>query len=331
MSTFQKSNIRQYLWTALKLLFGLVLLALVARSVQWQELRASWRAIWWVPFALVIGFRFLMLGARAWRWRVLLGHAPSFPTVGQLTRVLVKAELFNSIMPSTAGGDIYRVVATKAASDTPSATAAVLADRAIGMLALVVSALVALTVNPRIRESSVGQVVLGVALAAILAVALLWAGRRPIGRWLKSRAQPDDSTSAKPVAGHILEYTRALVGYTRRPRQLAQALVLSALPLAGVVVSTYFLCLSVGAVPGALDLITVALTVSVIALLPIFVGGLGGWEAALIFMFQQVGVAPSEALLIALLGRAAAVVITALAGMLYLYDSTRTPQETPGN
>ena len=151
------------------------------------------------------------------------------------------------------------------------------------------------------------------------------------GRWLETRAEADDGSSSKPLAEHILEYARALAGYTRRPRQLALALALSALPLAGVVVSTYLLCLSVGAVPGALDLVTVALTVSVIALLPIFVGGLGGREAAIIFMFQQVGVAPSEALLLALLGRGAGVIIAALAGLLYLYDSTRTPKDAPAN
>jgi len=61
--------------------------------------------------------------------------------------------------------------------------------------------------------------------------------------------------------------------------------------------------------PRAVDLITVALTVAVIALLPIFLGGLGGWEAAVIFMFQQVGVSSSAAVLIAILGRAAGVVV----------------------
>ena len=262
---------RRHMWAGLKVLFGLALLALVVRGMRWEGLLETWQAIWWLPWGLVIGLRFVVIATRAWRWQVLLRHTPSCPTVGQLTRVLVKAELFNSIMPSTAGGDVYRVVATRTTSDIPSATAAVLADRAIGMIALVVSALVALAVSPWIRQSRVGQVVLVVALAAILGVAVLWAGRRPIGRWLKSRAQLDDSTSTKPLAGHVLAYARALAGYTRRPWQLALALALSALPLAGVVVSTYFLCLSVGAVPGALDLVTVALTVSVIALLPIFV------------------------------------------------------------
>ncbi len=319
----------RYLWATLKLIFGLALVAVVVRGVQWQQLRESWRAIWWVPFGLAIGFRFVVIATRAWRWKVLLSHESSHPTVGQLTRVLVKAELFNSLMPSTAGGDIYRVVATRATCDTPTATAAVLADRAIGMIALVVSALVAVVINPGIRQSYVGQVVLGVALAAILGVGVLWAGRSPIGRWLKTHAQPDDSDGKKPLVGHILEYARALASYTRRPRQLILALVLSVLPLAGVVASTYLLCLSVGAVLAALDLVTIALTVAVVALLPIFVGGLGGQEAAFIFMFQQVGLAPSEALLIALLGRALVVAFAALAGLLYLYDSSRTTGESP--
>ena len=77
----------------------------------------------------------------------------------------------------------------------------------------------------------------------------------------------------------------------------------------------YLLCLSVGAIPGPVDLITVALTIAVIALLPILVGGLGGGEAAVILMFQQVGVSSSAAVLIAVLGRAAGVVVVLGAGL----------------
>jgi len=315
---------RRYLWTTLKLLFGLALVALVVRGIRWEGLRESWQQIWWLPWALIIGLRFLTLGARAWRWQVLLRHTPSCPTVGQLTRVLVKAELFNSIMPSTAGGDIYRIVATRPACGTPTATAAVLADRALGMIMLVTVTLTAAIASPWVRQSRLGQIVIVVTVMAILGIGLLWVGRRHVGNWLKSRAAGEEDSDHKPVIAHILDYARALAGYARRPRQLILALVLSVLPVAAVVVNMYLLCLSVGAMPGAVDLITVALTITVIALLPIFVGGLGGWEAAAIFMFQQVGVSSSAAVLIAVLGRAAGVVVALLAGLLYLYDSARS-------
>lgn len=315
---------RSSLWTALKVLFGLALVALVVRGVQWEGLRESWQAIWWLPWGLIIGFRFVVITTRAWRWQVLLRHTPSYPTVGQLTRVLVKAELFNSIMPSIAGGDIYRVVATRSACGTPSATAAVLADRALGMIVLVTATLVAVIISPWVRQSRLGQIVIAVVVMAILAVGLLWVGRRRVGKWLKSRAEGEESSEQKSITAHILDYARALAGYARRPRQLILVLVLSVVPVAGLVVNMYLLCLSVGAMSGTVDLITVALTVAVIALLPIFLGGLGGWEAAVIFMFQQVGVSSSAAVLIAVLGRAAAVVVALLAGLLYLYDSTRS-------
>ena len=324
-----KQHDYRHLWTALKVLFGLALVALVVRGIRWEGLRESWQAIWWLPWGLIIGLRFVVIATRAWRWQVLLRHTPSCPTVGQLTRVLVKAELFNSIMPSTAGGDIYRVVATRSACDTPSATAAVLADRALGMIVLVLATLVAVIASPWVRQSRLGQIVIAVAVMAILTVGLLWVGRRHVGKWLQSRAQGEKSGDQKPVIAHILDHARALAAYARRPRQLILALVLSVLPVAAAVVSIYLLCLSVGAVPGPVDLIAVALTITVIAMLPIFVGGLGGWEAAVIFMFQQVGVSSSAAVLIAVLGRAAGTVVALLAGLLYLYDSARSPESWP--
>ncbi len=326
-----KQHDYRHLWTALKVLFGLALVALVMRGIRWEGLRESWQAIWWLPWGLIIGLRFVVIATRAWRWQVLLRHTPSCPTVGQLTRVLVKAELFNSIMPSTAGGDIYRVVATRSACDTPSATAAVLADRALGMIVLVTATLTAAIASPWVRQSRLGQIVIAVAVIAILAVGLLWVGRSYVGNWLKSRAQGEEDSDHKPIIAHILDHARALAGYARRPRQLLLALVLSVIPVAGVVVSMYLLCLSVGAMPAAVDLITVALTITVIALLPVFVGGLGGWEAASIFMFQQVGVSASAAVLIAVLGRAVGVVVVLGAGLLYLYDSARSGGEARGD
>jgi len=228
---FTGRSIRSSLWTAAKLAAGLALVALVVRGIRWEGLRESWQQIWWLPWGLIIGFRFVVITTRAWRWQVLLRHTPSCPTVGQLTRVLVKAELFNTIMPSTAGGDIYRVVATRSASDTPSATAAVLADRALGMIVLVTATLAAVIASPWVRQGRLGQIVIAVAVMAILAVGLLWVGRSHVGNWLKSRTEGEESSEQKSIIAHILDYARALAGYARRPRQLILVLVLSVVPV----------------------------------------------------------------------------------------------------
>jgi len=214
---------RRYLWTTLKLLFGVVLVVVVVRGIRWEGLRESWQQIWWLPWVVIIAFRFVVLATRAWRWQVLLRHTPSYPTIGQLTRVLVKAELFNKIMPSVAGGDIYRVVATRSASDTPTATAAVLADRALGMIVLVLATLAAVIASPWVRQSYLGQIVIAVVVMVILGVGLLWVGRSRVGNWLKSRAKDEESSEQKSIIAHILDYARALAGYARRPRQLSSS------------------------------------------------------------------------------------------------------------
>jgi len=323
MDTQQTRGKRQFLWTAPKVLFGLALLALVVRGMQWGELQESWQAIWWLPFAAAIGFRFVMLAARAWRWSVLLRHNNPCPGIRELTRVLLKAELFNNLLPSTAGGDIYRVVATKPTCTTPTATAGVLADRGLGMVVLVVSALLVVAANPWTRQIYIGQAVAAVAVLALGALVAVWVGRARVSQWLRKRAETDDGGTVNAMLRYAWRYYEALESYARRPRQLAKGLALSLILLAGLIVSTYLICLSVGAVPGIIDLTTVALTVTVISFLPIFINGLGGQEAAFIIMFQQVGVTPSQAALIALLSRAAAVIMAIIAGLLYLYDSSR--------
>jgi len=316
------------LWTALRIVIGLGVLFVVVRGVRWRELERSWQEIWWLPFGAVIGSRFVMLAARAWRWSVLLRHNSPCPGVGELTRVLLKAELFNNLLPSTAGGDIYRVVATKPTCTTPTATAGVVADRGLGMVVLVVSALLVVVANPWTRQTYVGQAVAPVAVLALGVLVAAWVGRARVDQWLRKRAEADDRGTINAMLRYAWRYYEALESYAHRPRQLAKALLLSIIPVGGLVVSTYLICLRVGATPGIIDLTTVTLTVAVISLLPIFVNGLGGREAAFIIMFQQVGVTASQAALIALLSRAAAVIMAIIAGLLYLYDSSRASAVT---
>jgi len=313
-------------WTALRAVLAIGLVTAAVRGIEWLDLARSWEAIWWVPLAGAVALRFVVLAARAWRWSILMAHEGKGREVGALTRILVKAEPFNSLMPSTAGGDMYRVLATKSSRGTPAATAAVLADRALGMVTLVAAALVVLLLTPWVRDTHVGLVVGLVAATVLGGIAPVWLGRGKIRRWLQAQADAGGSSRRAVAFTQILRYYRALEQYADRPRQLATALALSLLPVGGVIVTTYLLCLSVAALPQALDLISVALTVSVISLLPIFVNGLGGREAAFIVMFQHVGVEAHQAALIALLSRAVWVVTAIIGGLVYLYDSSKAPR-----
>ena len=134
--------------TIIKLAITAVLLAIVLRGVNFQEMAALFGSanLFW----LLGGFVLFLLGVviRAFRWSVLLKGLGSRIRYGRLVELYFVAGFFNTIFPSSITGDVVR--AYEAAQDVPAGIAAgtVIVDRAAGILALFMLALLALPFRP---------------------------------------------------------------------------------------------------------------------------------------------------------------------------------------
>lgn len=264
-----------------RLLVGVLLLALIISRIGTPDLG--------VPagprlFAGIITAALLLLlgqSVAALRWKVVLG--PGSPRWGYLTRLYYIGGFFSLFLPTVVGGDVVRAAAAAQATSRPGGViASVLIDRALGVLALAGYGFLGLLLAPEV----VGRLLVasrlrlpdaGVALGIMVALA---AAALVIRRLLRIPRVRDAAR----------EGWRAMRELARSPRTLATAVLL------GFVVQGLYILLWVvlaQAVRLPVDGWTLMLSVpivSVFAMLPVTLNGLGVREGAWLLLLGGAGV-----------------------------------------
>src|SRR5262245_54568375 len=162
----EQSPARRYVLLGIKLSVSIVLLAILFSKIDVQKLWASARrgSVAWLLAAL--GIYAVNVVASVWRWSQLLdAQRVNLPRTRLMGSFLV-ASFFNNFLPSNIGGAVVRIADTaRVAGSKTLATTVVLADRVLGLMALVLVAAIGATVAGRLHPA-----------AAPIWPAWLWAG-----------------------------------------------------------------------------------------------------------------------------------------------------------
>src|SRR6476646_8607219 len=151
----EQSSARRYVLLALKLSVSIVLLAILFGRIDvaqlWQTARLA--SVAWLLVALAI-YAVNVL-ASTWRWKQLLDAQHVQLRRRTLLGSFVVASFFNNFLPSNIGGDVIRIGDTaRAAGSKTLATTIVLADRLLGLMALVLVAAVGATAAGRLHPAA---------------------------------------------------------------------------------------------------------------------------------------------------------------------------------
>jgi len=252
------------------------------------------------------------------RWqRLLLAEGIRLP-LWRLTLVYFEAAFFNLFLPTLIGGDIvrgytiYRITQGHDAS-IPS----ILVDRLSGFAALVGIALIALGLASRqVRDPQVAVMILAVAVAFSVVIAVLLHDR------MKERASGLlRIVRLTRFQAKLQGMVEALQRYRGHRRALGQAIALSVL-LQALIIVTYYL---IGAglnlrVPIAYFFLYVPL-ITFVAMLPVSVAGLGVREGGAVYFFAKVGVDTATALTMSLVWFSLTLVVSGLGGLAFLLDT----------
>lgn len=297
----------------------IVTAALCAWIVLHVDVRAFGRTLLacdvWL-LALVLGIRVLGLVLSAAKWRELLRiHDLAF-RLSDLTRWYLVAMFLNNFLPTSIGGDGYRIYRTFGnRRGNAYAVLAVGLERVTGlamMIAIGASAALALYL---IRGDTVARsVLILVGIGGSAGIALLALGRfsRP-DRWLPAK-----------LAARVRDLPRAVVeDFRKSPGRLAVVLLISAVFHVNKALVYWLLLRAVGADAGLLEVAVAALAAELAGLAPVALGGLGVIEGAFVLITGHYGVPPEQGLAAAVLWRALLLPLTLGGAICYALDGGR--------
>ncbi len=263
----------------------------------------------WIGVA--IGLHSLAVLAGVLRWRSLARAAGIDLPLGWMTRSFLIGRFVGAFTPSTTGLDGWRIwEAGRASGAMGRSAAAILVEKRVGLVGM---ALVCAALIPFGGAALLGHGAIAIALAmaggAALGLSLM---RRPA--WLEAIA----ARLPQKVRGRAKKAVLALSETRLDAPRLARAVglgVLSHLALSSVFWATAG---ALGVAVDAWTLLAVGNAIVLAVLLPVSVGGVGVREGVAVVLLATVGVASTDAALIALLGYLTGQVPAVAGGVLLL-------------
>ena len=300
-----RSSARHYVFVAIKLAVSIILLTLLFSKIDigrlWTGARQA--SLAWLAAALAIYFVNVLVSI--WRWHVLL-HAQDVDVGGRsLLGSFLVALFFNNFLPSNIGGDVIRIGETaRPAGSKTVATLVVLADRVLGLMALVLVAALGATATARTARHAPlpiwpSSLWVGLLLAAAASAPALLAPAG-VGRLL----QPLTVLHPEWIGTRIDSLTNVLERFRDRPAALASCFSGAVFVQATIVVFYLAVAHALRINIAAVDLAVIVPISFLVQMLPVSVNGFGVREATFSFYFVRVGQPIEAALLMSLVATA---------------------------
>jgi uncharacterized protein (TIRG00374 family) len=274
----------------LKIFFSLVILAILFHEVHIKEVLPYLKNIHVGTFALCLVVLFTGNIIATLRWSLIMSTlgAPKASTF--YLKTYLTGLMFNQILPSSIGGDGYRMIeVTKLGITKRLAITSVLADRIIGFSGLVILSLLAL---PAAYHLLPQHIFLGLAAltacctAAIFCVYIL--------RFIKVKL-------FEKYFRWFYDLSNTFAASFSSPRDLSIKLIMSLMTNFSAILSFYFIARALGIPCHAIDFIIIIPIVNLVMMIPISMAGWGIREGAMIYFGALVGLSQPAALAISLM------------------------------
>ena len=288
----------------------------------WRVDRAAFlRSLQTLPLSLLLGCGALyVLGyiISIVRWQRLLRAEGIHLGLWRLGLVYFEGAFFNLFLPTVIGGDIVRVyLIYKMTSGHDASIASILVDRLAGFAALMLIAVMALTLAyGTLNDPQVALAILTI-VACFTGVMLVL-----LNRWLTTRVSAVLSViGLARFQAKLHGLVDALQRYRRHHRALAQAFLLSALLQALIIVTYYFIGVGLHLGVPLLYFFLFVPLITALSMLPVSVAGLGVREGGVIYFFGKVGVDAATALGMSLVWFSLTLLVSSLGGLAFLVDA----------
>lgn len=271
---------------------------------------------------LVIAFLLHPVGLliSAIRWKLLLTIRGSTPKLRFLVESYFVGMFFNNFLPSTIGGDVYRAYDSwRLGQSKSSAFAIVFIDRMLGVLALAIFAVVALTIDDRFTHSvpHLWLWISIVTLGLLVLVYLIFFTPAPLLDFLDRKK----SFYGQKIGKKIESIIDAFLAFRGQRSTLFQAMGLSVLLQINVVIHFILIGLAMGLNVPLSGYFLIIPLVTIILMLPVSINGVGVRESSFAILLAGYGVGTSDAIAFAWIGFIMVLIQSILGGVLYALRS----------
>ena len=312
---------RRYVILALKISVSLVLLAILFSRVDVARLWATAKRASPAWLAGALALYCVNVGASLWRWHLLLEAQEVKVPARMLAGSFVVGLFFNNFLPSNIGGDFFRIADTaKIAKSKTVATIVILADRVMGVMALVLVAAIGATAAGAIHPAAMpiwpvwlwAGFLIGAAASAPAVLA-----PDGFGRLLR----PLTVIHPEWVGGRLDNLTIILNRFRRHPVRLAECFAGAIFVQATMVLFYYAVILALHLTTPFADLAVIVPISFVVQMLPISVSGFGVREATFSLYFARIGQPVEGAILMSLVGQALIMLVSLSGAAVYVSRS----------
>ncbi len=283
------------MFTALRVGASIAMLAILVPRVHLRSLLPAWdtSTIEWLLAALGVTFIGIILSAV--RWQRVLAVLDVRARVSSLASYQFAGLFVGNFLPSTIGGDVFRVTRLSAANgDRPDSFASVVLERLTGWIVLPVLALAGLALQPSLLHLGLASrlaLVLSVGTLLLLAAVLIVAGSRR----LAGRFAANEGWTRFIGAVHL-----GVDSLRRRPGAAAGVLAVATVYQLSTVVAVYLSTRALGLHLPVAALLAFTPVVAMAQVLPISLNGLGVREGAFVLFLGPLGVGAGQAIAVGL-------------------------------
>ncbi|KPK71329.1 hypothetical protein AMJ71_04695 [candidate division TA06 bacterium SM1_40] len=307
---------RKWLWLFVRLIVSAGLLAFLLSRIDLARLvelvRGADVRFLALPFISLVGFIIIA----AFRWRILLRSLEKRVVMRRLVAYYFVGLFFNNFFPTTVGGDALRgYYLSREGSAKSEAFASVFVERLSGIaalliLALVASALIYASMGDRtiILWVSLGFAIAGTLTLLLFSVSVGAAIERGLAR-----------VTIFGSGAKLTRFLRALRFYRGQKRAVVAAVVISCIIQSIHIYANYLVGRALGLeVPPQYYFLFVPI-ITVAAMLPLTINGVGIRENAFVLLFGRVGMGAAEATSVSLLIFGTWVVVSLIGGVIFLF------------
>lgn len=285
---------KKLLWTAFKVVLaaGLILLLFTRAKVSVGGIVRALESVnvWWLLLAVSLHIPGNVISVI--RWRLLARVQGDHHSFGYLLRSYLVGQFFNNFLPTRYGGDVVRIWdGSRQSKSLVKSSAIVVVDRATGLIALFLFALLASLFRLDFAQKlPVIWVSLLVGVCGLVAVTVFFL---PLTGRLLGKL-PAKGVLAKGLQ-KLLTFRQVLISYKDHKGPFAVAMVWAVVLQVNVVIYYFLMGKAFHLNVPLFDFFIFIPIVLLIQTIPVLLGGLGGRELAYVAIFAYYGIASSLA------------------------------------